>query len=353
MNLKLPSFSMFSNKNNHYLIIKHLRIIQSIFLFVIFILVSYANAQRLSGFSNSPYFNEQILNFRYSPEVTIQINAPSAKAFDINKPTEVILFALPNGNTIDETVGKILEPGDDWHYDIQHIGAQTRFLRQHDTTKNIVTAYLQTAQLSWPLWRSKYSNNAALVKSIVDSVKNIFQKYNPFIVLSSHSGGGGFIFSYLANGAVPDDIKRITFLDSDYDYDNTYGNTILNWLNSSSDHFLCVIAYNDSVALYNSQPIVSATGGTWYRSKMMQKYLANYFIFTSEKDSSFIKYTALKGRIKFILKKNPTRAILHTIQVERNGFIEGTFSGTSFEGVDYVYYGSRTYLQWIQKDDVY
>ncbi len=328
----------------------NLRIFYIIFLFAFCILSNHAKASgvRLPEFSTSPYFNEQVLTFNYSPEVTIQINAPAASSFDINKPTEIIFFALPNGNTIDETVGKILKPGDDWHYDIQHIGAQTRFLREHDTTYNVVTVYLQTAQLSWPLWRGKYSNNAVLVKSMVDSVKNIFQKYNPFVVLSSHSGGGGFIFSYLYNGAVPNVVKRITFLDSDYDYNNTYGNTILNWLNSSTDHFLCVIAYNDSVALYNGQPIVSPTGGTWYRSKMMEKYLANYFSFKSEEDSSFIKYTALNGRIKFILKKNPTRAILHTVQVERNGFIEGTLSGTSLEEDGYVYYGSRAYSEWIQ-----
>jgi hypothetical protein len=309
------------------------------------------SGSRLPGFSASPFFNEQILTFNFSPEIRIQINAPSIKKFDTSKPTELIFFALPNGNTIEETVGRLLKPGDDWHYDIQHIGAQTRFLREHDSAKNFVTIYLETSQLSWPSWRSKYSNNASLVKSIVDSVKNIFKNYNPFIVLTGHSGGGGFTFSYLnSESSIPNGIKRISFLDSDYNYDNTYGSKILNWINASSDHYLCVIAYNDSVALYNGQPIVSPTGGTWYKSKMMEKYLSNYFSFTSEEDSVFIKYTALNGRIKFILKQNPARAILHTVQVELNGFIEGIFSGTTNEGFDYVYYGSRAYSQWIQPD---
>jgi hypothetical protein len=309
------------------------------------------SGSHLPGFSASPFFNEQILTFDFAPEVRIQINAPSIKTFDPSKPTELIFFALPNGNTIEETVGRLLKPGDDWHYDIQHIGAQTRFLREHDPNNNIVTIYLETSQLSWPSWRSKYSNNASLVKSIVDSVKNIFKNYNPFIVLSGHSGGGGFTFSYMNSVSnIPNDIKRISFLDSDYNYDDTYGNKILNWINASPDHYLCVIAYNDSVALYNGQPIVSPTGGTWYRSKLMEKYLSNYFSFTSESDSVFIKYTALNGRIKFILKQNPTRAILHTVQVELNGFIQGIFSGTTNEGIDYVYYGSRAYSQWIQPD---
>ncbi len=306
---------------------------------------------KIPRFSISPYFNEQVLTFTFNPEVRIQINAPSTDSFDQNKSTEIIFFALPNGNTIEQTVGKILKPGDDWHFDIQHIGAQTRFIRQHETNYNVVTVYLETSQLAWPTWRSKYSNNAILIKNIVDSVKNIFNKYNPFVVLSGHSGGGGFTFSYLNSVSdIPIEIKRISFLDSDYNYDDSYGPKILNWLNSSSDHFLSVIAYNDSVALYNGQPVVSPTGGTWYRSKMMQKYLSNYFTFIYEEDTNFIKYTALNGRIKFILKQNPTRAILHTVQVELNGFIQGIFSGTVLEGINYEYYGSRAYSSLIQSE---
>ncbi len=306
---------------------------------------------RLPKFSASPFFNEQVLTFNFFPEVRIQINAPSIGMFDPSKPTELIFYALPNGNTIEQTVGRKLKTGDNWHFDIQNIGAQTRFLRAHDHDNNIITVYLETSQLSWPAWRRKYTNNAELVKSIVDSVKNIFKDYNPFIVLSGHSGGGGFTFSYMNSvSSIPNDVKRISFLDSDYDYDNTYGSKILNWINASSDHYLSVIAYNDSVALYNGQPIVSPTGGTWYRSKMMEKYLSNYFTFTSQEDSVFIKYSALNGRIKFILKQNPNRAILHTVQVELNGFIQGIFSGTVNEEKGYVYYGSRAYSQWIQSD---
>jgi len=312
---------------------------------------SVASSVKLPRFSSSPYFDEQVLTFSFNPEVRIQITAPSVSYFNQNKPTEIIFYALPNGNTIEQTVGKLLKPGDDWHFDIQHIGAQTRFIRQHDTSSHIVTVYLETSQLSWPSWRSKYSNNAELVKSIVDSVKSIFKDYNPYIVLSGHSGGGGFTFSYLNSAAeIPNDIKRISFLDSDYNYDDSYGAKILSWLNSSSDHYLSVIAYNDSAALYNGKPIVSPTGGTWYRSKMMQKYLSNYFPFLSEEDSNFIKYTALNGRIKMILKQNPNRAILHTVQVEHNGFIQGIFSGTSLEGKDYVYFGSWAYTQFIQSE---
>ncbi len=314
-------------------------------------LVSNVKGVTFPGFTDSPYFDEQVLTFNFNPDVRIHINVSSAASFAADKRVGIALFALPNGNTIEQTVGKVLKTGDDWHYDIQHIGAQTRFLRAHIKDYNLVTVYLESKQLSWPSWRSKYPNNAAIIKTIIDSVKNIFKSYNPFLVLTGHSGGGSFTFGYL-NGVsvISNDIERISFLDSDYNYDDTYGSKILNWLQTSTDRCLSVIAYNDSIALYNGQPVVSATGGTWYRSKMMKNYLSKYFTFTEETDSNFIKYTALNGRIKFILKQNPLRQILHTVQVELNGFIQGMVSGTAQEGNGYVYYGGRAYSQWVQNE---
>ena len=303
----------------------------------------------LSGFVISPYFNEQICTFNYDPEIRVFISAPPPELFDSNKPTEIALFALPNGNTIEQTIGKILNPGDDWHYDIQHIGAQTRFLRNQSNENNLVTVYLETTQKSWPAWKAKYPNNPAIINSLVNYLTNIFSDYNPFIVLTGHSGGGSFTFGFLdSQTEVPNSIERISFLDSNYGYDDSYGPKLLNWLNASSSHYLSVIAYNDSVALYNGQPVVSPTGGTWYRSRMMKNYLDDYFQFTVEENDVFIKYTALNGRIKFILKQNPDRVILHTVQVELNGFIQGMVSGTDNENVGYEYYGPRAYTQFIQ-----
>lgn len=305
----------------------------------------------LPGFSVSPYFDEQVLTINYNPEVRIVINAPSIASFDPAKKVGLALFALPNGNTIEQTAGKVLKTGDDWHFDIQHIAAQTRFIRQHVSDYNLVTVYLESTQLSWPTWRGKYANNAAIIANIIDSVKNMFKSYSPFVVLTGHSGGGSLTFGYM-NGVtnIANDIERISFLDSDYNYDDTYGLKIYNWIKASTKHYLSVIAYNDSVALLNGAPIVSATGGTWYRSKMMKNYLANYYTFTTEIDSNFIKYTALNGRIKFLLKQNPQKLILHTVQVELNGFIQGMVSGTAAEGVGYTYYGARAYTPLVQNE---
>lgn len=60
------------------------------------------------------------------------------KLLDPGKPTKLIIYALPNGNTTAQTFGKKLKAGDDWHFDIQHIGAQTTFIRNHDTQTNYI-----------------------------------------------------------------------------------------------------------------------------------------------------------------------------------------------------------------------
>lgn len=323
------------------------------FLIFSFLLVTPAQTTNLPVvqpyFGISPYKDEQIRKMNFSPDVIATINLPSPVSYNRSKPNLITLYALPNGNTTDHTVGKILQSGDDWHYDIQHIGAQTRFVREKDTTVNHIIIYLENAQKSWPAWRTQYPNNASIINSIVDTLKNLFGGTNYSIHLSGHSGGGSFIFGYLNSvQSIPAFIKRISFLDSNYGYDDTYGPKFVNWLNSSSQNILSVLAYNDSIALYNGQPIVSPTGGTWYRSKMMQRYLANYFPFSESVDSNFIKYWTADGRIRFFLKQNPLRIILHTVQVELNGFIQSCFSGTVYEGHGYIYYGNRAYSNLIQ-----
>jgi len=332
--------------------------IEVIFSIILLITNSYFTQQQTSpnaagiyfkGFSILPPYDEQVKTFNYYPDVRVQINIPSPEKFDITKPVGIVLFGTPNGNSLEHTFGKRTKATDDWHYNIQHIGAQTRFLRESNLDYNLVTVILEPTSQSWPGWRSAHSDNAQLINDMVDSIKNMFAAYNPFVVLTGHSGGGSMTFGFMNGGTnIPSYVKRITFLDSDYNYDNNYGAKILNWLNASSDNYLCVIAYNDSVALLNGEPFVSPTGGTWYRSWMMQNFLKQYFQFTTEETSEFIKWTALEGRVKFFMKKNPTRVIYHTVQVELNGFIHGMLSGTNKESVGYTYFGERAYSQYIQ-----
>ena len=308
------------------------------------------NSNVFEKFIKSEHFGERILNLRIESEISVHINAPSKETFVQNKKTLLIFYALPNGNSIEWTIGKKLKPGDDWHFDIQHIGAQTRFLRENYHDVNIIVAYLMTDGKSWPTWRRITIDADLIITSVVNSVINLFNPLEVKVVLSGHSGGGSFIFGFLNTvKEIPSNVERITFLDSNYGYEDSlkHGDKIIDWLKDTEDHFLSVIAYDDRDVKLNGKNIVSPTGGTYYRSKLMKERLAKDFVFVNESDTSFTNYSALNGRVQFHLKENPNAEIFHTVLVERNGFIQSILSGTEYEGRNYKFWGERCYEKWI------
>jgi len=283
----------------------------------------------------------------------IQVNLADSKNPDPKKKTLIIFFALPNGNSIEWTMGKALQPGDDWHYDIQHIAAQARYIRRVMNDHNIIVVYLANQLKSWPAWKKQRADGPQEIKRIVDSITGMFAPYHPEIMLNSHSGGGSFIFGYLdAVEQVPAYVQRIAFIDSDYGYeDSLHSRKLIQWLKSSKQHHLNVLAYNDSVVIYNGKPLVSPTGGTWYRSQMMQRKLSGAFQFIRVADTSLIHYSALSNRIDIILKTNKEGKVYHTEQVARNGFIHTVVSGTKYEKkAAYEYWGERVYGEFIRPE---
>jgi len=322
----------------------------NIILFVIFLTccVNVSHSQILKDFIETGSFYEQELWIKNGHDsVTININAPLH--FSNKGKTYVIFFALPNGNIIEWTKGKKLNAGDDWHFDIQHIAAQTRFVRNLDKKNNYIVVYLMANQKSWPTWKRTTENSRPKIKNLVDSLSGLFKEYHPKIILNGHSGGGSFIFGYLdAVEDIPDNIERIVFLDSDYGYDDSlHTRKLADWLQNKNNH-LFVLAYNDSIVIYNGKPLVSPTGGTWYRSRLMQRKLAETFPFKTVADTALIDHQALNGRIRIILKENPNGLIYHTVQVEKNGFIFSLLSNTKFDKRKYfTYFGDRAYGKYI------
>ena len=301
------------------------------------------------GFATSKHFGELTREFNLPDKVRVIINTPPASSFATNKPVQLIFFALPNGNTIEQTIGKQMQPGDDWHFNIQHIGAQTRFLRNVLTNQTIVVAYLENSLKSWPAWRRTNGNDR--IPALFNAVRDIFEDYRQEIVLTGHSGGGGLTFGYLnAVEKIPGNIKRIAFLDSNYAYETTnHFAKLTAWLKSSDENKLCVLAYHDSIALLDGKTFVSERGGTWRRSHAMLEDLRREWSFTSSANSAGLQsHIAANGRIQLLLKENPEKKILHTVQVERNGFIHALLMGTSLENVGYEYFGERAYEQWVQ-----
>lgn len=283
---------------------------------------------------------ENMQSFSMFEDVSITLDLPKETSTK-QKPTILIIYALPNGNSTAWTMGKKMSAGDDWHFDIQHIAAQTAFIRAALPQQKIVIAYLENGQKSWPAWKTKHPNYLENISTIIDSLSKRFG--HPVIHLNGHSGGGSFVFAYLkAVTTIPENIQRISFLDSDYNYDSSYLPKLTTWLNNKS-HQLRVFAYNDSIALYNGKPVVSATGGTWYRSKKMMSDLSQQFHFTNYSNDSLFIYKSKSKQIQFFLKTNPERKILHTKQVELNGFIHSELSGTKKDSKNYLYYGARAY----------
>lgn len=303
----------------------------------------------MPGFRTTGSFNEQeYYSENFAKDVVININAP--EKFNKKGKTYLVLFALPNGNSIEWTKGKKMKDSDDWHFDIQHIAAQTRFVRNLDKKNNYVVAHLMAVQKSWPAWKRTTPDSKRIIKSIVDSLAGMFSAYTPKIILNGHSGGGSFIFGYLdIVEKIPSDVERIAFLDSDYGYeDSLHTKKFSDWLRFNSNSKLVVLAYNDSLVIFNGKPLVSPTGGTWYRSRLMQRKLSETFEFNTSSDTLMIRHDALKGRVKILLKENPRRLIYHTVQVEKNGFILSLLSDTKFDKRKYfTYFGERAYIEFI------
>ena len=297
-----------------------------------------ANGQEARGIIDS---------FRLYGDVKVTIDKPSN--LSANKKTIITFFALPNGNSTEQTMGKKMQPGDDWHFDIQHIRAQTKFIRQQLPGKNFVVIYLENNYKSWPTWKQKHTDFKKEIPQLVDSLAGLIKAKRKIIYLNGHSGGGSFIFGYLSGVVqIPANIKRISFLDSDYGYDSSYYPKIKDWLQQVKGASLNVFAYNDSIALYNGKPLVSATGGTWYRSHLLLQHLQNDFSFSKQNTDSLIIYKSDNNMVQFFFKINLNKGIYHTQQVELNGFIHSVLCGTKKDSKKYSYYSSRVYKDLIE-----
>jgi len=277
----------------------------------------------MEGFAVRGQFREQVRVFKFEPGVTATMVAPPVAEFNRLQPTTLIVYALPNGNTTEQTIGKAIGPGDDWHFDIQHIGAQMRLLRAANPGRNLVIAYLENAQKSWPAWRAGNTNNPALIAAMVTTLRGAIPGKAPDVYLTGHSGGGSFTFGFI-NGfdAIPDYITRIAFLDSDYAFgdDPAHGPKLIAWLKGNRDRRLIVIAYDDRNIELNGKKVVSDTGGTYRATYRMVEAFRKEMPLTEGTDGSYTSFTA--PQVEMFIHKNPENKILHTVLVgEFNGFI--------------------------------
>lgn len=316
-----------------------------------FLVAQVSLAREIPKFEQSAYFGEQTLTLTPDEGVRVLVNAPGD--FDPVRPTHLVIFALPNGNTIEQTMGCITRPGMDWHFDIQHVAAQIRLLRKLTPKENIVVAAVEANTKSWPAWRKARPDNPTRIRNIVAAITRAAPGKPVRLTLTCHSGGGSFLFGFI-DGAptIPPEISRIAWLDANYSYDDPekhHGDKLLAWLNADPAHQLIVIAYDDRNITLNGKRVVSDTGGTYRASQRMIERFKKDLTIEQSTDGDFDIYRAMDNRVFFKIHRNPEVKILHTVLVERNGLIEVLTHGTPLEGKwGGTFWGDRAFAPFIQ-----
>jgi hypothetical protein len=312
-----------------------------------------APAALLAGFEQSPHFSEQTRTFTYSTDVRIHINAPAPAAFRYGRPVRLLIYALPNGNTTAQTIGKKLAEGVDWHFNIQHIGAQVRRLRETVTDYTLIVAYLEVDSRSWPKWCREHADSGPKAIEIIEAVRAAVPVKDVPVDLASHSGGGALLFALInQSGEIPNWIGRLVLLDSNYNYDDAspQADKLLAWLNADAAHHLGVIAYDDRNITVDGKPVIGPNGGTYRRTSEMLAHFGKSVEFADTQDGPIGRHRALHGQLEITLLENPDNKILHTVLVEKNGLIHGQTFGTPWEGKAGVFWQDRAYSDWIQPE---
>jgi hypothetical protein len=280
--------------------------------------------------------------------VRLCINAPAT--FDPAKPNLLVLYATPNGNTIEETLGCAKAAAPNFRFDIQHVAAQVRRLRQLDHDHNIVLAVTQAPQRSWPAFRQANPDSGKIIESVFEEAARALPGPAPQIVLTGHSGGGSFIFGYLnAHPVIPASITRIAFLDANYSYDDaTHGPKLRDWLAADDSRHLIVIAYDDREITLNGKKVVGPTGGTFRATQRMIQRFKNEKDWSQTTQGPFTHSTAFAGRLQLFVHKNPENKILHTALVgEMNGLLQALTVDTALEKTWGTFGGPRAYVDCI------
>lgn len=241
---------------------------------------------------------------------------------DPSKPVPVIVFATPNGNTAEQTLGTATDQATDWHFNIQHIAAQVRLLREAGGLPNLCLAVVQANGLSWPSWRRTTPDAAKASRRLFRTWLDAIPGGRKEVTLTCHSGGGSFLWAYLEGAPkVDDEVRRIAWLDANYSFEATaHRDTLLAWLNGSRERELSVLAYDDRRVTLDGKPIVSETGGTYRATDRMLAALGPGTAKQVEGDWEIARFH--RGQAEFRVHRNPANEILHTRLVgDMNGLL--------------------------------
>ncbi len=303
----------------------------------------------LPGFEKAGQFDEQVRWTRLESGVRVLVNAP----LTLIAPRRVlIVYATPNGNTVEQTFGCTAAPDRDWRFDIQHVAAQVRRLREMDRSRDLVLAVVQAPKLSWPAFRADVPQAGEIIRELVVSLAEECSADG--VVLACHSGGGLFIWGYMNEfDAIPSSIERIVFLDANYSYSDQerHGDKLLAWLGDDSARHLVVVAYDDREITFNGKKVVGPDGGTFRATERILARFRRDVELAENQHGPFRHMTGKNGQIELFVHPNPDNKILHTALVgEMNGLIHGLSIGTESEEKWGQFGGPRAYTDWVQAE---
>jgi hypothetical protein len=288
----------------------------------------------------------------FDPPGRLLVNSP-VDGDACRQQVRVLLYALPNGNTIEQTLGCKMTPGLDWHYDIQHVAAQVRMLRELNPNERLVLVCAEAGGLSWPTWRSSRIDGNERIRRLLDDWRMQFGGKEARVTLTGHSGGGSFIFGAIEGGEeIPPYIDRIAILDANYAFDDAkHTDKLVRWLSGDVSRRLVVLAYDDRNIELNGKKVVGPDGGTFRATQRMVEALKPHFALEESQSGPFTEYSGLDGRVRFYVHPNPQNKILHTALVgDMNGLAHAQTLGTAAEGKWGQFGGPRAFTKFIQDE---
>lgn len=305
------------------------------------------SAEPLAGFVPSAERQERVRWLRGEAGIRIFVNLPAN--WEASARRHLVIFATPNGNTIEQTLGCALKPSLDWRYDIQHVAAQVRTAREKDPSQSYALAVVQAPQLSWPTYRSSVPRAQFIMRELVESLQKELSANS--LTLMAHSGGGSFITGYLnAHEELPRSLQRIVYLDANYSYSAAehHGEKLLAWLKADHEHRLMVIAYDDREITFNGKKVVGPDGGTFRATNRMQKRFASDITLQESSVGAFRRISSEDQRLVLLVHPNPDNKILHTALVgEMNGVLHGLLWGTPVAEKWGKFGGPRAYQDYV------
>jgi len=309
-------------------------------------LMDSASAIAWPGFEPVPGFPEEIRWTRLPSGIRVCVDSP----VKLNASRRVlVIYATPNGSTIEQTLGCAATKGQDYRFDLQNVLAQVRRWREVNTDEEILLSVVQAPQLSWPGFRTDHPKAAVIIRDLVATLTDEFQVDR--VILACHSGGGSFVLGYLMSvETVPQSIDRILLLDANYSFtEEQHGKKLLTWLRGGGTRKLVVMAYDDREIMLNGKKVIGPDGGTYRATNRMVNWIRPESELVESIVGDFHQTTALDGQIRLLVHPNPENKILHTAMVgEMNGLLEGLAWETPHAADWGKLGGPRAYRKWVQ-----